>query len=527
MIGMKAFINGKIFTLNPHNPWAQAVVTFQNKIIYVGSTNYAKKLAEENSIIIDIEGKLMLPGFIDSHVHMLLGGMNLLSVDFTKCKSKDDFILTLHEFVKSNKGKWITGGAWDEQSWSEKIVPKKEWIDSFTEDTPVFVLRKDLHMGLANSLALKLANIDSETESPDGGVIEKDHNTGEPAGILKEKAADLILRVIPELTEEKYRNAEQAALDEAKKFGVTSIHDITYKNHFRVHQIFEKENKLTCRISTRPLLDYYQQYIDTEISTTFGSDKLKFAGLKAFTDGALGSSTAWFYEAYLDDPANYGLPMDIVNSGELKRWSVEADKSNVQLSVHGIGDRAVGYLLDFAEELNSTNGNKDRRFRIEHAQHIRESDIKRCNDLDVIISAQPYHMYEEPWIVNKIGKERERYTYAFKSFLDNNVKLCFGSDWPVVTLDPIQGIYSAVTRLTSAGNELVPEEKISVENAIKCYTINAAYANYDENKLGSIEVGKLADMVVLCEDLFLIDPKDIKNVKVDMTVFDGEVIYKR
>jgi hypothetical protein len=219
--------------------------------------------------------------------------------------------------------------------------------------------------------------------------------------------------------------------------------------------------------------------------------------------------------------------MEIVNNGDLKRWSIEADKNNIQLSVHGIGDRAVGYLLDLAEELNNKNGNIDRRFRIEHAQHIRENDIKKCGDLGVIISAQPYHMFEEPWIANKIGTGRERYTYAFKSFLDNDVKVCFGSDWPVVTLDPIQGIYSAVTRLTSAGTALVPEERISVEEAIKCYTINAAYANYDEDKLGSIEAGKFADFVVLSEDLFSIDTKDIKDVKVDMTVFDGDVIFQR
>ncbi|MGD8781425.1 MAG: amidohydrolase family protein, partial [Ignavibacteria bacterium] len=204
-----------------------------------------------------------------------MGGKNLLSVDFTGCKSKNDFVSTLYDFIQKNDGGWITGGAWDEQNWNEKALPKKEWIDSFTADIPVFVSRKDLHMGLANSLALKLAGITKNTLNPEGGVIEKDVFTGEPTGILKDKAMDLIFKIIPDLTEDEYSNAEQAALDEAKRFGVTSIHDITYKNHFKVHQVYEKENKLTCRISARPLIDYYRHYLDTEISSRFGSDKLK------------------------------------------------------------------------------------------------------------------------------------------------------------------------------------------------------------------------------------------------------------
>jgi predicted amidohydrolase YtcJ len=251
--------------------------------------------------------------------------------------------------------------------------------------------------------------------------------------------------------------------------------------------------------------------------------------MKAFADGSLGSSTAWFFDPYTDKPDSYGLPMDIMTDGSLEKWAIECDKNKLQLSVHAIGDRAISEVLDVFEKIISVNPVWDRRFRIEHAQHMSKDDFERCRKLGVIVSAQPYHLYDDGgWAVDKIGVDRMKRTFAFKSFIDAGVTMTFGSDWSVAPLNPMTGIYAALTRETSDGkypDGLIPEEKITIEDAIKCYTINGAYAAYNEHKLGSIEAGKFADMVVLSENILDIPARQIIDVQADMTIFDGEIIY--
>jgi predicted amidohydrolase YtcJ len=526
-----AFINGYIFTCDSKNSIVEAVLVERNKISKVGSNDEIKKLIDKQTITVDLNGKLMLPGFIDNHVHFINGGLYLLGIDLRPANTTSEFKQMLKDYAQKHKGKWITGGYWDHEKWETKDYPTKEMIDEVVPDQPVFVSRLDGHMGVANSLALKLAGITKDTQSPEGGLIVKDPKTGEPTGLLKDNAMDLVFNIIPSPTDEEYYQALIAALNEAKKLGVTSVQDITFPAALKAYQKAKENGILTCRIYTRwPIADY-KFLVENGIKVGYGDELIKMGSLKAFADGSLGSSTAWFFEKYNQDTTTYGLPMDIVTDGSLEKWALEADKNGLQLSIHAIGDKANAYVLDLFEKIIKENPSWDRRFRVEHAQHVRFEDIKRFADLGVIASAQPYHCIDDGvWAEKRIGSERIKYTYPFKSFLEAGVNLCFGTDWYVAPLNPLLGIYAAVTRRTLDDKNpdgWVPEQKISVQDAIRCYTINSAYASFEENIKGSIEVGKLADLIVLSENILEIDPVKIKDVEVEMTVFDGKIIYKK
>jgi predicted amidohydrolase YtcJ len=530
-ISKKAFINGKIFTVNEKQPIAESVIIHQNRIVFVGSNSEANSLTREGIEIIDLKGKLMLPGFIDSHVHFISSGLQLSGINLRKASSEPEFKKILMEYALLNKNKWITGGGWNHELFENRELPDKEWIDSFTPDTPVFISRSDGHMGLANSLALKLAGIKMDSQNPDGGIILKDPDTGEPTGILKDNAMNLIQNIIPNPSDEEYERALFIALEETRKNGVTSIHDITMQPDLKLYQKIEKENKLSCRIySMLPIADY-KNLISQGNKYNYGIEKLKTGALKAFADGSLGSNTALFFDVYENEPSNNGIATDILTNGRLREWSLDADKNNLQLAIHAIGDKANSLILDLFEELKKTNPERDRRLRIEHAQHVRSEDIKRFANQDVIASVQPYHVIDDGcWAEKKIGKERLSEIYSFNTFIKAGVTVCFGSDWNVAPMNPLYGIYAAVTRRTLDNkypDGWIPEQKISVEQAIKCYTINGAYASFEENLKGSIEKGKLADFVILNEDILKINPTEIKGVEIKMTVYDGEVIFNK
>jgi len=523
-----AFINGKIYTVEEKQPLAEAIVTQGGKIIFVGSNATANDIIDNRTQIIDLNGKLMLPGFIDNHTHFTGGGFYLRGVDLRPARSTKEFRSILKKYAEQHRGEWITGGDWDHEQWETQELPTKEMLDDFSPDTPIFVSRFDGHMAVANSYAMQLAGINKNTAAPEGGLIVRDEKTGEPTGVFKDNAMDLIYKVIPASTFEQREEAALRALKEAKENGITSIQDITSPNDLRVYQKLEKDGLLTCRIYTRLPIYRYKNLVDAGIQAGFGSDKLKIGSLKGFADGSLGSSTALFFEPYNQDTATRGLGMEILTDGRLRTWSKDADKNRLQLSIHAIGDSANYLMLNIFEEIINENSEWDRRFRIEHAQHVRFEDIARFVELGVIASVQPFHAIDDGvWAEKRIG-DRINYTYPFKSFLDAGVKMCFGSDWTVGPLDALYGIYAAVTRRTLDGKNpdgWLPEQKISVEEAIKCYTINSAYAAYEEDIKGSIEVGKLADLVVLSDDILTLDPVKIKAVKVDMTIFDGEIIY--
>ena len=415
------------------------------------------------------------------------------------------------------------------QSWETNELPTKDWIDEFSQNTPVFITRLDEHMGLANSYALKLAGITKDTPDPEGGLIEKNPENGEPTGILKDNAMNLIYRFIPRPSEEELNKALTAALNEARINGFTSVHDITNSMDLKTYQRFEKENKLTCRIYTRLPFTETQKLKKGSIQVGFGSELLKLGSIKAFADGSLGSSTALFFEPYENNKSNYGLEMDILLNEKNSNWLIDADKNKLQLSIHAIGDKANSMILDLFEKIKNLNPCWDRRFRIEHAQHIKPADIIRFADIGVIASVQPYHAIDDGcWAEKIIGKSRIKNMYPFNSFLKAGVKLCFGSDWNVAPLNALFGIYAAVTRRTIDNKNpdgWNSEQKITVEEAIKCYTINNAFASFEEEIKGSIEVGKLADFVVLSDNILKISPEKINGVKVEMTVFNGDVIF--
>jgi predicted amidohydrolase YtcJ len=530
----KTFINGKIYTVNEKQLYAEAVVIEGNKIIYVGSESGAQKFIKSGTEVIDLEGKLMLPGFNDSHLHFISGGNYLLGINLRPALSKEEFVKIIKEYIQNRRlpdSTWITGGRWDHELWSDKSLPSKELIDSISPNTPIFVSRIDGHMGLANSKALELAGITKNTPDPEGGLIVHDPETGEPTGILKDNAMDLVFKVIPPPSLEENIAAALRAIEEARKLGVTSVQDMTQPGELEAYKEIMEQGKLTCRIYSIWPLERYEDIVRAGITVGNEEGLISRGAVKGYADGSLGSSTAWFFEPYVSDPSNYGLPMDVVTNGKLEKWAFDADRNRLQICVHAIGDRANNFILNLYERIKKENSPWERRPRIEHAQHLLNEDIPRFAEIGVIASVQPYHCIDDGvWAEKRIGHERIKKTHVYHSLIESGAVVAFGTDWPVAPLNPLLGIYAAVTRRTVDGKNpdgWNPEEKISVEDAIKCYTLNAAYASFDEKEKGSIEVGKLADFVVLSDDILTIDPVKIKDVKVEMTIFNGDIVYEK
>ncbi len=524
--------NGTIYTGDDKAKRVQCVVTEGEYIVYSGELDGAAKVLKKDHETIDLNGALMLPGLSDNHVHFISGGEYLGGLDLRPAKSRKEFRDILKKYIsEKGKGEWITGGDWDHEAWEVKDLPTKEMIDDISPENPVLIYRFDGHIALANSIALKLAGINGSTPQPAGGEIRRDKNTGEPTGILVDKAMPLVSSLVPDPTEKEIEASLLRALKEAARLGLTMVHDITYKNDLKVYQTFEKSGKLTCRIYTRLPIADFRNLTSIGIESGFGSDMLKTGSLKAFADGSLGAASAWFFEPYSHDKNNTGLPMDIITNDSLRKWAFEADAAGLQLSIHAIGDRANNYILDMFGEIVAKNPKWDRRFRIEHAQHLRIQDIPKFRQFGVIASAQPYHCIDDGvWAYKRLGEDRVSSSYRFADLLKSGAHLCFGSDWSVAPLNPFLGIYAAVTRRTLDGKNpggWIPDQKISVEDAVKGYTIENAYASFMENKLGTIEPGKYADFTIIDRDIFKIDPELIKDTKVIMTVVNGKTVYRQ
>jgi predicted amidohydrolase YtcJ len=522
--------NGKVWTGDPGRPWAEAVAVRGDKIFAVGTTAEVRRLApSENSV--DLGGALVLPGFIDSHTHFLAGGFALKSIQLREARSREDFVARIAAKARElGKGAWVVNGDWDHQQFSPPELPCKDWIDAVTPDNPVCVNRLDGHMILANSRALEIAGITKDTPTPDGGEIIKDPVTGEPTGILKDTAMDLVYAMIPEPSFAEKLEAAETSLRHAAENGVTSVHEMADAASFEVYEELARRNRLSARVHVYIPIAEVGTLARLKLKSPFGSPYLKLAGLKGFMDGSLGSATAYFFEPYTDNPGTSGLLHgQMFPPGIMEERIMEADRAGLQLAIHAIGDRANSMLLDLYEKAVAANGPRDRRWRVEHAQHLRPADIARFGRLGLVAAVQPYHLIDDGrWAEAKIGPERARTTYAFNSLRRAGATLAFGSDWTVAPLSPILGIYAAVTRRTLDGKKpggWIPEEKVSVEEAVRAYTINGAWVEFAELVKGTIEAGKLADMVVLDRDIFTIPPEEIGGVRVRMTVFDGKIVY--
>lgn len=525
--------NGNIWTVNTHEPWVESVAVKGDRILEVGLTEAVLKLAGDSTQRVDLKGAFVLPGFIDSHTHFLDGGISLSRIQLRDAGSRNEFIQRIKEKARQlGQGKWILDGNWDHQQFDPPEMPRKEWIDPVTPDNPVCVNRHDGHMVLANSAALKVAGITKNSISPLGGDILKDHTTGEATGILKDAAIGLVMQHVPEQSLEEKETAAELALRHACQYGITSIHDMANMGNFEVYQRLLKENKLTARIFVYIPVTEVDIYARSGFEKSFRDDFLKIGGLKGFVDGSLGSATALFFEPYTDEPSNSGLLFShMLPEGIMKKRLLQADRAGFQAAVHAIGDKANHIILDIFEEIMAENGQRNRRWRIEHAQHLLPEDCKRIGRLGVIASVQPYHAIDDGcWAEKKIGKNRAANAYAFKSLLDQGAILAFGSDWTVAPLNPILGIYAAVTRQTLDGKDPLgwfPEQKIPLEEAIKGYTLNGAYTEFSEHAKGSVEKGKLADLVVLTKNLFEIPPDKIRETEVQLTIFNGKIVYRK
>jgi predicted amidohydrolase YtcJ len=526
----RIYLNAKIWTGDSANPEAKAIAIKDSLILFVG--NDYQQYADGQTTLVDLQGKMLVPGFIDNHVHFLDGGYYLANIDLREAKSKADFISSFHHYTDSAKGKsWIRGGNWDHEAWGGEL-PRATWIDSISGEHPVFISRYDGHMGLANSIALKMAGITKNTKNPPGGEIVKDPKTGEPTGILRDEATNLVYKIITNQTEKELDESLNRAASHALSHGFTQVHDMgTYGGwiDLATYRRAEAAGKLPIRIYSFVAISGWAKLDSFVKINGRGNNLLRWGGLKGFVDGSLGSTTAWFYKPYLDAPKSTGL--QVTDTILLRKWVLSADSAGLQVACHAIGDRANDWILHVYEEAEKLRPDKDHRFRVEHAQHLSQDAMAQFTRLKVVPSMQPFHAIDDgKWAAKRLDSARLKRTYVFKSLLESNANLTFGSDWPVAPLDPIAGIYAAVTRRTLDDKNpdgWFPEQKITVEQALRCYTVNNAWAGFQEQKTGKLKAGMLADFTVLSEDLFSIAPENIRDTKVILTVVNGKEAFKR
>jgi predicted amidohydrolase YtcJ len=524
--------NARIWTVDSSRPEAESVAILGDRILAVGSNHDIDLWRGPRTRTVDAGGRRLLPGFNDAHVHFTDGGSQLDNVELNDATSAQEFARRIRErAAKSGKGEWLLGGEWDETKWNPAELPSKDLIDAATRDVPVAVNRYDGHMVLANSLALKLAGITAQTPDPPGGVIVRDRQ-GNPTGGLKDAAQDMLFKVIPPLTHEQRRHAIERALGYAASLGVTSVQhmDPDYADIAIFNELLD-EGKLSTRIYAAPLITQVDDQVKIGIRRAFGGPYLRLGGVKAFADGSLGSATAYFFESFSDQPGNRGLLSDEMQPISLMRdRMMRADSAGLQLCTHAIGDARISAILDIYAEIEKAHGTRDRRWRIEHAQHMAAKDFDRFTQLRVIASVQPYHAIDDGrWAERRIGHDRSSRTYSFRTFINHGVRLALGTDWDVAPLNPMLTLYAATTRATLDGknpNGWFPEQKLTIREAIEAYTLGSAYAEFQENEKGSITAGKLADMVLLSDDVLSIDPVKIRDVRVLKTWVGGKLTYE-
>jgi predicted amidohydrolase YtcJ len=529
-------INGKVLTIDKDNPTAEAIAVKGELIIGVGTTSkISKMIAEGTTKVIDAGGRLVIPGFNDAHVHF-----GPLDPDYIELRyTTDPSVFTEKvraQVSRSEPGELIRGGHWEHEMFTDKAWPGKELIDNVSPDNPVILSRADGHSILVNSYVLKASGITKNTAVPFGGEIQKDPVSGEPTGIIKENAMELIktgaVKAERSADEEKARIWEGylLALKEARELGVTSI-QIPGRADFNMYEKLQKEGLLTSRIDIGKSLTgdttLLQQYRELEDNYSSEGNWIRFGYLKAFIDGTIGSGTALMFEPFEDNPETSGLAM--MPYDEFENMVITADKYGFQIGVHSIGDKGNNWTLNAYERAQQVNGKRDSRHRDEHTQTLKLSDIPRFAQLGVIASMQPTHcISDKKFYEKRIGYERSKGAYAWRSLLDAGAMLAFGTDYQVEPLNPMEGLYAAVTRkdrLGEDGEGWFPEQKLTMEEAIKYYTLGSAYAQFMENRKGMIKTGYLADIVITDRDLLTIPEDEIMKTKVDYTITGGKVVF--
>ena len=513
-------LNGKIYTFSSERPEAQAVAVYGEKVVYVGENEEALKLAGSKTRVMDLKGKIVLPGLIDCHVHMAGFGRSLSALNLRDVTS----IAQLNELVRKRatdlpRGAWILGRGWDQEKFVEKRLPTRWDLDDAAPNNPVALIRVCGHICVVNTKALEKIGISKDTKPPPGGEIDKDPSTGEPTGIIRENALNLIFKSLPKASEDEILNFCLKACREAVKAGLTSVHWIIESPiEMRVIQRMHREGKLPLRAYLLIPVEFLGHLEGLGLTQGFGDSMLKIGGVKILLDGSLGARTAALYEPYNDAPETSG--MLTYSQKELEKLFLKAHSAGLQLAVHAIGDKAIDTALQTFEKVLQKNPKADHRHRIEHASVLNIELIKKIKRLGVIASVQPHFLVSDFWVEQRLGKARARWVYPFKTLLKEGVVVCAGSDCPVEPISPLLGVWAAMAKQPNS------EESLTVEEALKLYTINAAYASFEENLKGTIEEGKLADMVVLSDDPFKVKPEKIREIKVLMTVVGGKIVYK-
>ena len=513
-------LNANLVTLNPKQPRAEAIAIQNRRIIAVGSNKEVREYIGKETKLIDAKNMTIVPGFVDCHVHMTGFGKFLHTLNLRNVESIKEIQQKLREYVQKNPERsWTLGGRWDQDKFAEKRYPTRWDLDAAVPDKPVFLIRVCGHLGVANSKALQLAGISKETII-DGEKIDLDEATGEPNGILRESALDLVGKAIPKPTPKELEEACVSACKKAVEAGLTCVHWlVSSAEEIRTIQKLHLKEKLPLRVYLGISVDLLDQLVDLGLLTGFGNDMVKIGFVKVFVDGSLGARTAALKEPYSDKPQTKGIIL--YTQRKLNGLISKAHRAGLQLAVHAIGDRAIETVLEAFEDALETHPRKNRRHRIEHCSVLNLKLIKRIKKLGLIASIQPHFVVSDFWVIERVGRDRARWVYPFKALIKEGLIVASGSDCPVEPIDPLLGIWAAVARKS------FPEETLTVEEALETYTLNAAYASFDENNKGTIEAGKFADLTVLSDDLSNIPPDEIKRVKVEMTIVNGKIVYSR
>ena len=546
--------NGVIWTVDEKNPTVQAVAIRKGKFVVAGSDTAALKLRGPNTRVIDLKGNFVTPGFNDNHIHFA-SAAEFLEFNIMRAATQAEFVARVKEVTsRLPKGEWIVGGFWGAyDQWAagsagnqrrEPFAPDMGQVSGITADYPMFIRKFDDSQFAANQAAFRLLKIDvNNPQAPDVEFLRD--SQGRLNGHMRGKGVTRLFNTVVPRNFSRERRLQQTknALAEIRRFGVTNVSDMSDDLQLDLYKELQRAGDLTVRVHFRPGLDRWKELADKGIRVGSGDEWVRLGALKGHIDGIMGTSSARFFEPYSHDAKNRGRwrPLMVNDKGEFVEgkflgYMLDADRAGLQLTVHAIGDEANNVLLNYLEELNKKNGKRDRRFRLVHAQVLAPADFKRLGELGVVAEVQPFHLSDDMrWMEERIGFERTKGAYAFKSIQASGAVLSFGTDWPGTSaseypINPMLGLYAAVVRQTITGQPAAgwfPEERITIAEAIRAYTYNTAYANFEEKIKGSIEVGKLADLTVLSKNLLKIEPRELINTEVLYTVVGGKVVYSR